>query len=106
MGYQGVCIEKRGYQFFVGSCSPDLQNLRLQKVAGRTHLNARRPGRELTSTHRAKAMPCRAWSLSLDLLKDRGLAGQKLGWEFGFLSDFLNEMQGRMSWLEAPEYGF
>jgi hypothetical protein len=51
-------------------------------------------------------MPCRAWSLSLDLLKDKGLAGQKLGWEFGFLSDFLNEMQGRMSWLEAPEYGF
>jgi len=47
---------------------------------------------------------------SLDLehihVKNLGLAGQKLGWEFGFLSDFLNEMQGRMSWLEAPEYGF
>ena len=40
------------------------------------------------------------------MLIDQALLALLAGWEFGFLSDFLNEMQGRMSGFEAPEYGF
>lgn len=37
-------------------------------------------------------MPCQPLPLSLDMLKDKGLQGQCIGWEFGFLSDFLNRL--------------
>jgi hypothetical protein len=38
----------------------------------------------------ARPMPCWRWLLSLDMLEDKALGGQSVGWEFGFLSDFLN----------------
>lgn len=38
-------------------------------------------------------MPCLLLSLSLDMLKDKGLQGLSIGWEFGFLSDFLNRLR-------------
>jgi hypothetical protein len=40
------------------------------------------------------------------MLKDKELPGQEVGWEFGFLSDFLNGLTKRKARSKTPDAGF